>query len=265
MILRNTRIFFIALIMLLSGCATTQFKPLTVSCHHPWVPVEGYTKALVGDAPLSGATIKVLETGTQLSTNEKGQFGFCAKPGAQITLELTKKSAAVLDNYQTVQSATVIVPPEGLTESSNVITFQVPRKITYAGFESILVHKYGFQSDSLGCNVVTTVTAYGKTLADDPQGEPGSKLLLWHGHEPIRKFTAIYFGIMFGKTNPLSTNMQLTSEDGGVMIYNLAPSKYLYYLSAEKTGKHFTKISFLCRPHTFINLSPPYGPTAINP
>lgn len=82
---------------------STPCQSLPVKCDFPTVPVAGYDKALVGDKPLDAAKITVLENGKHFIANEEGQFGFCAYPGSQITLELTKRSSSPFENYQTTQ------------------------------------------------------------------------------------------------------------------------------------------------------------------
>lgn len=60
----------------------------------------------------------------------------------------------------------------------------------------------------------------------------------------------------------LENEQQLTSS--GAIIYNLLPSQIPYTLTAEKHGKVFSSVNFICRAGAFINLSPPYSPTVKN-
>lgn len=248
---------------LLTGCATYPYHSLAISCPHSRAPVSGFAQAFIGDKPLHGAKITVLENGKQMLTNSAGQFGFCIKPYQKITLELVKQSHSLFDNYQTTQTGTFIVPPQGLQGKYHEVTFQVPRAITYATLKSIVKQQHHLVLLPNKCNVATTITAFGKTLMDDPQGEPGAKIILWHGKKLIENPSVLYFGIIFDKTNPLDTKKLFTSRDGGAIIYNLNPSKKLYYLSAKKAGKIFSRVGFLCRPGAFINLSPPHSPTIV--
>lgn len=257
----HTISLLVIILCVLSGCHTTSFQSLPIKCDFPTVPVTGYTKALVGDDPLNAAKITLLESGKSVVTNHEGQFGFCVYPGSQITLELTKNSSSPFENYQTTQSGTFFVPQAGMTDKNNEITFQVPRYQIFKALKAIISMKYKMQLLPNTCVVAATVTAFGKTMIDDPQGEPDATLVLWHQNKPVTDFKAFYFGIIFDKTNPFDTNINRTSEDGGAVIYNLPASKDLYYLSAQKTGKKFTTERFLCRAGAFINLSPPHGPT----
>lgn len=114
------------------------------------------------------------------------------------------------------------------------------------------------------CQVVTTITAYNKTLRDDPQGIAGAHVKLMHINKsfqpPAKPF---YFGIVLEKTNPFSSKRTESSEDGGVIIYNLPASKSPYTITAEKPGTQFTTSQFICRSGALINLSPPHGPTEL--
>lgn len=56
-----------------------------------------------------------------------------------------------------------------------------------------------------------------------------------------------------------------SSEDGGVLIFNLPASRVWYRISAVKPGLKFTSAHFWCRPNTFINVSPPHSPSVIKP
>ena len=57
--------------------------------------------------------------------------------------------------------------------------------------------------DPAACHIVTTVTAYNKTLYDDPQGEPGAVVAL-HPPPSTPGLRAFYFGIILNKTNPFA-------------------------------------------------------------
>jgi hypothetical protein len=251
-------------LLFLSACAPIKYETIFHKCVPPSVPVSGFAQAFVGDAAISNAKITILETGKTFFTDQQGYFAFCSLPHKQITLVLTKNSIFPWNNYQTTQTGTFTVPLQGMQDKFHQITFQVPRRITFVSLTNILSFKHHIRLDPSRCNVATTVTAFGKTLADDPQGEPGAKVVLWHGKKPINNPPVIYFGIIHGKTNPFATSEQFTSEDGGAIVYNLEPSNELYIMSAKKKGKHFSKIVFLCRPGAFINLSPPYGPRVLN-
>lgn len=255
---------FILAIFLLSACTLGHItSSLKKTCSRPQVLVTGYAQAFVGDTPVSNANIKILETGETTTTDAQGHFAFCSLPQQRITLELSKQSFFFWNNYQTTQSMTGIVPPQGITTPPEQITLQVPRQYTFAVLKKLLSDKHHLTLEKDRCNVAATITAFNKTLADDPQGEPGAKVLLWHNHKLINNPPAIYFGIFHKKTNPWQTMLTTTSEDGGVILYNLTPSEQLYSMSAIKTGKKISTVNFWCRPGAFINLSPPYGPRVL--
>lgn len=256
-----TRLCFLILIpVLLSACATTQVPMPNIQCPAPKVPVYGFAQAFVGDAPLSRAQIRVLETKQNFTTNQHGQFAFCALPQQRVTLVVQKTSRSPLNSFYPVQSATVQVPKQGLRGTYQEITFQVPRQATFSVLKEIFSLQHNIKIDPTRCTVAATLTAAQKTLADDPQGEPGATVLLWHNKKLIKNLNVFYVGILFKKTNPLQTQLKSSSADGGAIIYNLPASNQLYYLSAYKKGKRFSTVAFWCRANSFINLSPPYGP-----
>lgn len=218
-------------------------------------PVSGFARAFVMNSNIQNAKITILETGQELITNDKGKFGpFNYPVGKPITLLMEKMG------YQTVQSGTAIVPPEGLTGPYNNITFQAPSIETYFLLAAII----GAKIDPGSCHVTTTITQYHKTLDDIPQGEPGAVVTL----VPYVNETPFYFDIfkngpLKGKTNPFTRGLTTTSEDGGVAFFNLPPRDEPYTLSALKFGTIFTSAQFICRQGEFINVSPPRGPMAL--
>lgn len=232
-------------------------------CSKPYVSITGYAKAFIGDQRIENATITILEMNRQIKTDQSGRFCFCAIPGSLITLQLERSDQLFWHNYQPTQTATFIVPKKGFIGPHHEITFQVPRKITYKFLKSIIVHKLNAFPNSNCCQVAATITAKDKTLADDVQGEVNAKVILSHRGKVLKYINVAYFGILFKKTNPFVLQGQ-SSLDGGVIIYNLPASKFLYSISAIKTGKQFSREYFYCRPNTFINLSPPHGINVIN-
>ena len=217
-------------------------------------PVSGFARSFLLGSNISGATITVLETGQRFQTDLNGHFGPFAYPvGKPITLQLEKW------NYKTTQSATVIVPIEGLNSPYNNITFQVPSVETYYLLATIV----GAKIDSESCHVAATITAYHKTMDDIPQGESDATISL----TPSILSNVFYFDIfksgpLKGKTNPFTRDLTATTEDGGVLIFNLPPRDELYSLSADKNQVSFNRIYFRCRKGAFINISPPQGPMA---
>ena len=237
------------------------FSYALIQCAAPRVPVTGFAQAFVGDKKISGAKITLLESGQTTKTDNNGRFGFCVKPGKRITLLFQKKSVWPWNDYQATQSGTFIVPKKGITGKWHEITLQVLRTATFHFLDTAISIQRGVKLDPTKCNVVTTVTGYHKTLQDDPQGEPDARIIVLKNARPfVSHPKPFYFGILAGKTLPFSSKLTRTSADGGVLIYNLEPSKALYAITARKPGMKFSVEKFLCRAGAFINLSPPHGP-----
>lgn len=218
-------------------------------------PVSGFARSFLLNRAISNASITILETGQQLTTDNQGHFGPIAYPiGKSITLEFKKWG------YKTTQSGTFIVPPEGMADPLHNITFQVPSMATFYLFATIIGAKF----DDEKCHVVTTVLANGRTLDDPRQGEANAKITL----SPYINETPFYFdlfadGLFKNKTNPFTKGLTTVTEDGGVGFINLPVSDTPYTLSAEKAGVTFSSVKFLCRKGAFINISPPSGPMAL--
>ncbi len=218
-------------------------------------PVSGFARSFILGSHLSNANITINETGEKISTDNDGKFGpFNYPVGKPITLTFDKWG------YKTTQSATIIVPQEGLNSPYNNITFQIPAVQTFY----ILAGVIGASIDENSCHFTTTITKYHKTMDDIPQGIEGAHLVI----SPAVDVTPFYFDIfksgpLTGKTNPFSKGLTATSEDGGVAIFNLPPRDEPYTITAEKDGVAFTKAQFICKKGTFINLSPPQGPSEI--
>ncbi len=218
-------------------------------------PIKGFAQSFLLGAPLANATVTVLETGEKFQTDLAGNFGPILHPvGTPITLQLDKWG------YKTTQTETVIVPPGGLTNPFENITFQVPTTESYF----LLAHIMGAKIDDNSCHVAATVTGYHKVLHDLPQGEAGATVTL----SPAVNEQPFYFGIfekgpLKSRTNPFPQGLTKTSEDGGVAFFNLPPSDQPYTLSASKPGVKFTAAKFICRKGAFINISPPRGPMAL--
>lgn len=218
-------------------------------------PVSGFARSFVLGKKIANATITILENGHKLYTDKNGNFGPFQYPiGKPITLQFEKWG------YKTTQTATIIVPPEGLTGAYDNITFQVPSIVTYHALAKII----GAPIDDNSCHVTTTITAYHKTLDDYPQGISDTVVTI----KPAMEVTPFYFdifttGILKGKTNPFTRGLVKTSEDGGVAFFNLPPSDQLYVISVTKKGMRFSEAKFLCKKGAFINISPPNGPTEL--
>jgi hypothetical protein len=214
--------------------------------------VSGFARSFISDKPIGGASITVLETGAKLTTDQEGHFGPFAYPvGKPLTLELEKFG------YRTTQSATVIVPPEGLTGHLNNMTFQVPSVESYYLLATVI----GAEEDPESCHLATTITAFHKTMEDCPQGEAGATISISpYTHEAPFYFDIFKQGPLKDKTNPFAKGLSQTSDDGGVLLFNLPPREKPYVITARKNGKTFSQAQFICRKGAFINISPPLGP-----
>lgn len=241
------KLFLIALSFLFIDSSHAVIKEITA-------PVSGFARSFVMGTPLADATITVLETGLKIKTDKKGNFGpFNYPVGKPITLLFEKFG------YKTTQSGTIIVPSNGLNGPYDNITFQIPSLETYY----LLAAVVGAKIDDNSCHVTSTITAYHKTMDDDPQGEEQAKAVLI----PYVNETPFYFDIftsgpLKGKTNPFTKGLVQTSEDGGVAFFNLPPRVEPYTLTAVKSGVVFSEAHFICRKGMFINISPPRGPMA---
>lgn len=217
-------------------------------------PVAGFARVFLSSAPISDATISILETGLKVKTNDKGQFGPIFHPvGKPITLVFEKWG------YRTTQSATVIVPKEGLTGPYDNITFQIPETTTYYLLAAII----GANIDDNYCHVTSTVAGYHKTMDDLPHGEAGVKVTLVPDTDVVPFYFDIFKeGPLKNYTNPFTRGLTQTTEDGGFAFFNLPPRDEPYRIIAEKSGTLFSEAQFLCHKGEFINLSPPRGPVA---
>jgi len=234
--------------------ATLTFTTQTIAMVQT-APVSGFARSFIMGTEIANATITILETGEKIKTDKHGKFGPINYPiGKPITLQLEKWE------YRTTQTGTFIVPKEGLNGPYNNITFQVPSIESYYLLSAIV----GASEDPNSCHVAATITAYHKTLDDDPQGEADATVTLSARlPAPAFYFDIFQSGPLKGKTNPFTKGLKKTSEDGGLLIFNLPPQDRLYTISAEKAGVMFTQAQFWCRKGAFINLSPPQGPMVL--
>lgn len=238
----------------LSALLFTLLLP-SLNCANPsTAPVSGYARSFILGTKIANAKITILETGQTLKTDAHGQFGPFQYPvGKPLTL-LFKKWG-----YKTTQSGTVIVPKEGLTGTYHNITFQIPSIASFYFLDAVI----GGKLESDKCHVVTTITAQGKTLEDEPQGEPYAQILITPHNQISEKpfyFDVFKRGPLKNKTNPFTRNLTFTSEDGGAGFFNLTPSDQPYTITAIKNGVRFSEVQFICRKDAFINISPPQGP-----
>jgi len=218
----------------------------------PLAPVSGFARDFISGKPVSRATITILETKQQLTTDRHGRFGpFLYPVGQALTLEFKKWG------YKTTQSGTLINPAEGLTKPNTNITFQIPSLFTFYLFKIII----GEHFKSGDCHVVTTVTAPQKTLDDLVQGEENATIKI----TPLINEKPFYFDIfkngpLKNRTDPFNKTLTVTTRDGGVAFVNVPASANPYTITATKKGKTFTSAKFICHPNSFINISPPNGP-----
>ncbi|WP_062265880.1 hypothetical protein [Endozoicomonas arenosclerae] len=185
------------------------------------------------------------------------------------------------------------------TGENQRVTFQVPTTYIYALLEHSM--RYRFTSEALPgrCHVVTTVTPHDKTLKDCPHGLKDAVVELTPStHEGQYYFDMISFGPFSCKTDlpinmlvyshinniynrftdplaifsgdrqvypPLeSLSLDKTSEDGGVMLLNVKPSKDPYTIKVTHPRYTLTEAKFICHPDALINISPPQGPRVIS-
>lgn len=220
------------------------------------VPVSGFARSFISSYPIVGATITVLENGQQLYTDSKGHFGPFPWPvGKPITLQCEKKGSW-WTGYQTIQTATLTVPPEGIHDQNPLknISFQVPSNIAFTLFPLAM----GITIDRGACQIAATITPPNTTLDDLPQGEAGVEVVL----SPDPKAQSFYFGIIpfLHKTNPFERGLKVTSLDGGVAFLNVPEG--IYTLTARKPGYEFTEVTIQATKGALINVSPPQGPIA---
>jgi hypothetical protein len=217
-------------------------------------PVTGFARNFTTIDPITDAKITILENGKQVTTDKTGHFGPILWPiGKPITMVIEKPG------YRTTQSATIIVPPEGLTGIYNNISLQPLDLLTFTLFTGAMGKKLNEDK----CHVATTITAYHKTLGDLPQGEELSKVLLIPDTTETPHFGIFTTGPLKDYPNPFVRGLTETSVDGGLVYANLEPRDEPYTITAYKSGLSFTQSQFICRKGMFINISPPRGPTVI--
>lgn len=249
----NINIKKIILLLAISGGISANLPCSAAS--QATAPIAGFAQSFLLNMKLANGTVTVLETGQKFITDSNGRFGpFQYLVGKPITLQFEKWG------YRTTQSATVIVPPEGLANTYDNISFQVPSMMTYYLLAKII----GATIDENSCHVTSTITAFHKTLDDVPQGITGATVTLSPAMHEVPFYFDIYKGgLLKGKTNPFTRGLTATSEDGGVAFFNLPPRDEPYVISAQKDGMKFTESKFICRKGVFINISPPKGPMAL--
>mmetsp|Transcript_32910 Transcript_32910/g.82673 ORF Transcript_32910/g.82673 Transcript_32910/m.82673 type:complete len:248 (+) Transcript_32910:59-802(+) len=220
------------------------------------VKVEGHALDFVGPA-IVGAKIRVLEQpGLVVESDHTGYFQFQSSVGSEITLVLNHPL------YRETQGPTVTVPASGLVGVEHEMVLQVPNSPTYQFLKAILPAQV---DDEHLCQLVVTVTAPGKTIYDDPQGEANSTCTL----SPSRSSPShpYYFGMFKnGATNPFTRGLNSTSQDGGVVFFNVPVGNYT--ITAQKEGVVWQHDSSYLRciegSPRLVNAAPTWGPRALS-
>ncbi len=219
--------------------------------------VSGFARSFVSGNAISGGLVWPLGAKEKgVYTDSEGKFSIEWPIGQPITL-VFEKPGSYWTGYKTTQSATLIVPPEGINDKNYLknVSFQVPSEMAY----SFIQWATGFTPTPGKGHVAATVTPPNMTLDDIPQGVEGVKVRL----SPAVESTPFYFGIfpLTHKTNPFDRSLTSTSLDGGILFANVPPGEYELY--AEKEGYVFSSVHINVRADVLINASPPNGPTQI--
>lgn len=228
--------------------------PVVVTGHaHPFGPGD-----MIDDADIQ--VLELPQLGT-IKTDKNGAFSFPATVGQNVTLVVSKLG------YQTTTSSTMVVLSPPYTPQTE-LALQVPNLLIWAAFVNILKKETGENLSPGNCHMVVTVAAFNKTLYDCPQGEPNATIAL----VPAVSGAAMFYFGAFGAgplhnlTDPFVTGLNETSWDGGVVIFNVPPSDTPYKIVAHKDGiTNFSYSVMTCKPNTFVNGAPPWGPTVGGP
>lgn len=220
--------------------------------------VSGFARSFISGYPIADATITVLENKQlKFKTDSSGRFGPFEWPvGTPITL-VFEKPGSFWAGYKTIQTATLIVPPEGINNGNFLknISFQVPSNMAY----KFLSFAMGETEDPKACQIAATITPPNITMDDIPQGVEGVTVSL----SPKVEAKTFYFGIfpIIHKTNPFIKTLKATSLDGGVAFINVPPGDYT--MKAEKDNIPFSEVKIKAREGMIVNASPPQGPTML--
>lgn len=220
--------------------------------------VSGFARSFISGQPIAGATITVVENNQlKFQTDSSGKFGPFEWPvGEPITL-VFEKPGSFWTGYKTTQTATLIVPTEGINNENFLknISFQVASNMAY----KFLAFAMGETENPEACQIAATVTPPNTTMDDIPQGIEGVTVSL----SPKVDVKTFYFGIfpIVHKTNPFIRTLKETSLDGGVAFLNVPPGNYT--MEARKDNIPFSKVSIKARKGMIVNASPPQGPTML--
>ena len=215
--------------------------------------------------PIAGAWVSVREQpGLRLCTGRDGRVQMFVAPGSTVTAIGEHRGC------QAIQTATIVVPEDGLVGDQKALTLQVPLALTFGVLRRLLTRPRP------GCHhMATTITATGKTLLDSPQGEPGARLVLqrldgrgdcgdapiYLGAVPVIHKTEFARAIL--AVRGLVTPLGCSSVDGGVLIANVPRGRYV--MTASKDGVRFTSVEIVIDDGSpaLLNVSPPHAPRVI--
>eukprot|EP00759_Apiculatamorpha_spiralis_P056052 PhF_6_TR7951/c1_g1_i1/m.11997 len=227
---------------------------LTISATNA-VPVTVNVIDYVSGKPLVGHIVTFLEQNQQYTAGSDGRFHLDIPNGTMATF-----MAKGDKTYRETQSATVVVPPTGLTTITTEVVLQVPSNLI---FDAFFLVTPGTKNMSCCCQIVVTVCAFNKTSYDSAQGLPNTTVAI----TPNIHGTIFYFGTwgpISNATNPFPNNLNGTSWDGGVLIENVPPGRYV--VTAQHPGYTFSDTVIVCgTPGVFINGAPNQGPRANHP
>ncbi len=219
------------------------------------VPVFGFARSFASGLAICDAKIIILEDETlQHQTDHEGKFGpIMWEVGMPITLRL-EKPGTWWSGYHTTQTATLIVPPEGINNPNYLlnVSFQVPSKMAF----SFISWGMGMAANPETGQIAVTVTPPNITLDHIPQGEPDVEVSL----EPNPGVRPFYLGLFPGihKTKFWGCReLRTTTHDGGVIFPNVPPGDYT--LTAKKGEKVSDTIKVTVHPGVIVNASPPVG------
>ncbi|MFJ1267635.1 carboxypeptidase regulatory-like domain-containing protein [Legionella lytica] len=221
--------------------------------------VSGFARSFVSGNAISGGLVWPLGAKEKgVYTDEEGKFSIEWPIGQPITL-IFEKPGSYWSGYKPTQSATFIVPPEGINDKNYLknVSFQVPSEMAY----SFIQWATGFTPSTGKAHIAATITPPNTTLDDIPQGIEGVKVRL----SPAVESTPLYFAIFprIPKTNPFVRSLPSTSLDGGILFANIPPGEYDLY--AEKEGYVFSQVHIIAQADILVNASPPNGPTQLIP
>lgn len=225
----------------LAACGDDESGPVLVSVSGDAIPFENPPYGRV-----QGAVITVVEHPEMTyTTGADGHFVFEGlEAGSRVTLELSHP------NYVPIQTATITLTDEGAER----VTFQA----VLPGMYDILAQLIDIVPDPERCQMVTTLTRYGKSMYDEgAHGEAGATVTI---EPPLPADSGpIYFNAQVLPDRALTES----SEDGGVLFVNVPPGEYVW--TAHKEGVAFAQVRMTCRAGYLVNGSPPWGLQALTP